>query len=115
MRHHLEIVQRGSHAHYDRVSQWISSHVQRGERILWISDREVHHHEGLGGVDHPDLVIDTSTLSHLEMALLITELIARELTSIIILEGTPLNFDQHYVRLRWICARFNVKLILFID
>ena len=63
----------------------------------------------------PDILLNVVCLTHLGVALLITELIAHDIAQMIVLEGVPLGFEQHYLRLRWICARFNVKLIVLGD
>ena len=110
---HLEVLHRGHQSHYERAIQQIYDYEHNGDRVIWISDRE----PGVIDRSHrqPDLLVSIINYTHLKVALLITEVIARELVNVIMLEGPPLNFDQHYLRLRWICARYHVKLIILID
>ena len=87
----------------------------QGGRALWISDQETDLSLYTAKRRVPDFYINSSACTHLTVAFIITELIVLELSRLIILEGPPLKFDQHFVRLRWICARFDVKLIVLGD
>ena len=112
---YLEVLQRGHQVHYHRVLERLSAYERQGGRALWISDQEPHWSSYATKRRSPDLFINSSACTHLTVALIITELIARECSRLIILEGPPRKFDQYYVRLRWICARFDVKLIVLGD
>lgn len=63
----------------------------------------------------PDLLLEITHLTHLEIARLLVELSARELVDLILIEGAPRELERHYPRLTWICAHFNLRLIVLLD
>ena len=111
----LTILQRSCQTQYEHVTRLITRLEEQGGRVLWLSDTDLSRARSRQDRRRPDLWINMLHVHHLQIALLITELIARELVKVIILEGTPNHFENHYTRLRWICAHFESKLIILTD
>ena len=108
-------MRRSDLAQYGHVTRLVTALEEHEKRVLWLCDHDPGRARSSSGERRPDLSIDMLRTNHLEVALLMTHLIAQELVRVIILEGIPPNFENHYLRLRWICAHFESRLIIFTD
>lgn len=109
---------RSAKHHYHQAHSSVASCEAQGGKTLWISDqvssypyRDQHSY----AQRIPDLLLEITHLTHLEIARLLVELSARELVDLILIEGAPRELERHYPRLTWICAHFNLRLIVLRD
>lgn len=118
---HISVWRRGNQSHYERALSLITVCDLGGGESLWLSDREwsadalLDSSRGLGTNRAPDMRLCLSALCHLEVAFIIVEIAAREIVDLLLLEGAPLELERHLIKLRWICARFQLKLIVLKD
>ena len=115
---YIVTLNRSAQHHFQQAHSLVASCEAQGGKALWISDQVSlypYRDDRSNPQRIPDLLLEMTHFTHLEIARILVELSAREVVDLILIEGAPRELERHYPRLTWICAYFNLRLIVLRD
>lgn len=97
---------------YELLKIWSTHLILQGKYSLWISA----HSQVYRDMEVSMMIyFDQSNKTPIELAYMLTMLVATEQFDLIILDGCLSDFSTHYPRLRWVLDQYQSYLVILID